>query len=350
MKDRIHPRSAPLVFISNALDPPDDEGTRRFARTLARYAQSAGIRVIAVSQRDPIQVKKLLLSPRLMVDIRRSEARTVVYLPAASASAGSFLRSAVLRAGARVRVVLIAMRPVPCGLLGELVARAFGPQLVLTPSPRLLSDLRSLRLRAAFIPMGVDVDRFLPGDDLSKRRLRKKYGLPEDRRVVLHVGHLQPLRNLAWMVNIRDAVDAMAVVVGGTAMGVDPHVSAQLATAGVHVINDYLPNMEEIYNLADAYVFPVKDEGAAVGVPLSVLEGMACNLPVVTTSFGALRQMFLEGDGLCYADTCDGFVTAVQNALNLPAEAVRTRKKVLPYSWANVIPLIFDKAQQVAAG
>ncbi len=337
----------PLAFVSNLLEPPDDEGTRRVASTLAGYASSAGFPVITISRNDPIYVRKLLLSARLMAAIRTSQAKAAIYLPQ-SASTGSFLRAAVLRAGAKLHVMMIALQPVPRGALGFLVARAFGPDLVLTPSTSLMSQIHGLGLPASFLPMGVDLERFRPVDGSMKRLLRKKCGLPEEGPVVLHVGHLQPLRNLGWVVRVHETMRAMTVVVGGTTMGVDPQVSTSLQSAGLHVINHYLERIEEIYQLADCYVFPVMDERAAIGIPLSVLEGMACNLPVVTTPFGGLPRIFSEGDGLFYADNDGDFVRAVQQALTLRPEAVRTREKVLSYSWANIFEMVVGKAQQLA--
>jgi glycosyltransferase involved in cell wall biosynthesis len=204
-------------------------------------------------------------------------------------------------------------------------------------------------MRAEFLPMGVDAERFLPVDGSVKRMLRKKYGLPEDDRVVLHVGHLQPLRNLGWVVSVHETVGSTTIVVGGTAMGVDPEVRRLVADAGLHVMSDYLDHIEEIYQLADCYVFPVTDEGAAIGVPLSVLEAMACNLPVVTTPFGGFPQMCSEGEGLFFAGNPEEFVRAVQHALALPPEAVRTRDKVLAYSWPNIRRIVLNEARQVAA-
>jgi glycosyltransferase involved in cell wall biosynthesis len=339
-----------LAFVSNALDPPDDEGTRRLARMIATHASAAGVRVVAISDRDPVLVRKLLLGARLMRDVRKSGATTVVYLPTGSASLGGLFRSGVLRNWARVRVVMIATGPSLRGLLREVLARTLGPDLVLTPSASMLRDLRRLGLPAAFIPMGVDLGRFLPVDGETKQRLRRKFGLPQDGPIVLHVGHLRALRNFAWFMKAHQAVGATAVVVGGTTYGADPGVSGQLTETGVHVIDRYLSNIQEVYQLADVYVFPVMDKRAAIGVPLSVLEGMACNLPVVTTPFDGLPKMFAEGDGLFYAGDDGSFVTALQTALTLPPDAVRTREKVLPYSWSNVVRMILRSAQDCGKG
>jgi len=89
------PPAAGLVFVSNALHPPDDEGTRRLARAIAAYASSAGVPVVAVSDRDPILGRRLFVGPQLMKNIRTTRATTVVYLPTGSASLGSLLLSLI---------------------------------------------------------------------------------------------------------------------------------------------------------------------------------------------------------------------------------------------------------------
>jgi len=84
-------------------------------------------------------------------------------------------------------------------------------------------------------------------------------------------------------------------------------------------------------------VFPVEDALGCIDMPLSILEAMACNLPVITTRFGAFPRLFAEGDGFRY----------VENRHQIPQKTeafiggglspdVQTRMKVLPYSWYNI--------------
>lgn len=339
---------SPLAFVSNALELPDDEGTRRFAHLLAGYASAEGVPVFAVSSSDPIYVRKLLLGARPVRSIRESGAKVVIYLPTGSASVGGLLRVAVLRARTKVRIVMLAVQPRPMGVLRQAVARAFAPDLVLTPSTSFVDDLCRFGLRAAFVPMGVDLVRFAPVDVSTKKSLRKKYGVAEDTRIVLHVGHLKQRRNLEWLVRVDETINTTTLVVSGAATGVDGQIFKRLATANVRMINEYVPKIEEVYQLADAYLFPTMHDLGAVAVPLSVLEAMACNLPVVTTPFGGLPQMFKEGDGLFYASNHHDFVESVQTALALPRESVRTREKVLPYSWTKVFAMILEKANRLA--
>ena len=101
---------------------------------------------------------------------------------------------------------------------------------------------------------------------------------------------------------------------------------------GVRVISQYLP-IAEAYHLADGYIFPARDEVAAIGLPLSVLEALACNLPVVATPFGGLPEWLpaRPDAGLYYAETDDELVAAVGRMRE--AAASGTRSLVSAYSW-----------------
>jgi glycosyltransferase involved in cell wall biosynthesis len=223
--------------------------------------------------------------------------------------------------------------------------RTLAPDLVLTPSLMLLDELGGLGVRAEFLPMGVDHERFVPvRDGAAKKQLRRAYGVVEDGHVVLHVGHLQPGRNLGWMRSVRELTGATVLVVAGTAMGRDERTVQLLDAMDVKLLNTYFAHVEEIYQLADAYVFPVQDAGAAIGVPLSVLEAMACNLPVVTTPFGGLPRMFEEGDGLFFASDAHQFASLTRCALEMPRAEVSTRQLALRYSWRRVVGQIVEMA------
>ena len=73
-----------------------------------------------------------------------------------------------------------------------------------------------------------------------------------------------------------------------------------------------------------------------IEMPLSVLEAMSCNLPVISTKFGALPRIFEEGDGLIFVDSEEDIIGAVKKVKNTDVN-IETREKVLPYAWGNVV-------------
>ena len=78
----------------------------------------------------------------------------------------------------------------------------------------------------------------------------------------------------------------------------------------------------------------------AIEIPLSVLEAMATNLPIVTTDFGGLVDLFTEGEGLFICSSEDEFASKARQGL--ACEEVRTRTMVLGLSWKYVAEMITE--------
>ena len=208
------------------------------------------------------------------------------------------------------------------------------PNLVLVQSTEAGGLFEQMGCSVAHLPNGVDLERFRPASSERKRRLRMQYGLDLDQPVVLHVGHLQTARNLMALHALPKA-GIQVVIAGSLYMGTDCRLIQRLEEAGFHVLKGYQPQIERLYMLADCYVFPLQP-GSSLAMPLSVLEAMACNLPVVTTRFSGLEEAFREGNGLRFIDQADAFLPHVQEMLASTIPPA-TRKMVSAYSWESVV-------------
>lgn len=338
-----------IALISNALEPPPDEGIKRCGQELASLLRKRGGRIFSIQKEASWLARALFLDPRLLRSLRRSEIRVIVYIPTQSGTLGTLLRAWILRAGAGVATVVIALQPRTLGRSQRLLARMLKPHLIMSPSHVVLAQAEALSAPAVFLPLGVDTNRFVPVDGERKRQLRQQYGLPERGPIALHVGHARPLRGLESLVELQEEHhDLTCVVVIGSSLGSDPSIVRTLREGGVKVIDSYLPDIQECYQLADVYVFPVYDEDAAIGAPLSVLEAMACNLAVVTSPFGALPDMVKAANGFFYAHSQPDIAPAVDRALGLDRDEIRTRIKVEAYSWTAIADRIVTKAGELS--
>lgn len=331
---------ARLALVSNALDGPPDEGTRKVVQTLARALPDA----VAVSLGDAggSRLEKVLISGAA-ARVRAARARVAVYVPTQGLTAATFVRIRRLRSAGRCKVVLIATQGRPPVPAEKLWARRAGPDVLLSPSSAVVDHARSLGIDARFVPLGVDTATFVPVDAPAKERLRSELGVG-DRPVLLHVGHASANRNLGWLTQARAQTGADVVLVVGRSQGVDEALLGSLRNEGIRVVSDFVPDIAKVYAAADCYVFPVLAEQGAIGIPLSVLEAMACNLPVVTTPFGGLPRMFDAGAGLYFASTESDWTDAVRQALKLSSDDVGTRRMVEPHSWDAFAERVIDTA------
>lgn len=182
-------------------------------------------------------------------------------------------------------------------------------------------------------PNGVDTDRFRPVDPDEKKRLRSKYRIEVDQPVALHVGHLSTKRNLLALADLPQS-GIQVIIAGSTYMGIDAPLVEKLRKYDFNLLVGYQPHIEELYQLADCYIFPVLP-GNSLSMPLSVLEAMACNLPVITTRFSGLQEYFQEGNGLFFIQDFDQWVPVVRQALS-SRTICATRTLVSAFSWRSI--------------
>lgn len=186
-----------------------------------------------------------------------------------------------------------------------------------------------------FVCSGVDTQKFAPTSENKKKELREKYGVTTEKFVVLHVGSVRKWRNVGILKEIGNIPDIQVVIIGRTSTKFESDIALELEKNGCKIINEYVPKIEEIYALSDCYVFPTIDPAGSIDIPLSVLEAMSTNLPVISTKFGGLENIFEEKNGFLFTDSKMNFVEQI-NKIRENRIEIKTRDLVIPYSWENI--------------
>lgn len=222
------------------------------------------------------------------------------------------------------------------------------PDITLIQSYESEQILTKLGYKTQFLPNGVDTEKFTPASKDIKEKLREKYGLDKRKFIVLHVGSIRRNRNIQVLNRIQHEEDVQVVIIG-TSMPVEHEVYKSLIENGCIVWRTYFENIEEIYALSDCYIFPVINKLGSIELPLSVFEAMSCNLPVITTKFGGLERVFKETDGLEFVNEEKDFVSESEKIKKGNIE-IKTREKILPYSWENISKRLEEIYEEVLKG
>ncbi len=106
---------------------------------------------------------------------------------------------------------------------------------VVTPSALLADRLRRLGIRVFQISPGVDCHWFKPPKLEERADSRAMLGIQPEERVVLHVGHAQPGRNLGVLAELTRAGHVVVFIVSPR-FAPDRSVAAELRAAGVRLV------------------------------------------------------------------------------------------------------------------
>lgn len=164
--------------------------------------------------------------------------------------------------------------------------------------PEDLSDIKiKNECKTVLLHVGIDTDKFVPVSAEEATRIKQEYGISPDKKLVIHVGHCSAGRGLDQFSKLSGNDIEKLVVVSG--MFEDEQTKDLLLGSGVRFQSGYLPNVEKIYQMADAYLFSTKSSEYVISIPLSVMEALACGTPVATCSdLPGLKRIHAVGNAV----------------------------------------------------
>jgi glycosyltransferase involved in cell wall biosynthesis len=143
------------------------------------------------------------------------------------------------------------------------------------------------------IENGIDIDVYAPSDE-ARRILRAELQIPPDALVIGTVGRLAAIKNQPLLV--RAAAQALSPNVHLVLVGEGPHrheveqaIGKLVQPQSVHLLGQRL----DVARLLPGFdVFALTSDSE--GLPMVVLEAMACAVPVVSTAVGGIPDVLQE--------------------------------------------------------
>lgn len=342
-----------ILFISEALSAPFDEGIKNVAFSI--YDQLKKVSdVLTVTNIEnemdqddvrKIKLNKLFLNYKLRKSISDYSPSVILYFPESSVTIASFLRAKILNIiGSPSKVAVLGVQHREYSRFQRFILKnLLKPDLLLLLGRSDEEFFMETGVNVKVLPPAVDVNKFIPPAIGEKDAIREKFSIPCDKYVVLHVGHIKVDRNIECLMEVQKIENVQVIIVGSTSLGMEKELKEKLVKSGIMVIDKYIPDIGAIYKMSDLYVFPVRSESEAIEMPLSVLEAMACNLPVITTRFQGLTEHFKEDECFRYVDDDRELAVMVGNMYRVK---VTNSNKIRYFTWrafSGEILSAFDK-------
>jgi teichuronic acid biosynthesis glycosyltransferase TuaC len=256
-----------VLFVTNMY--PDDEhpGSGAFVRQQAEHLRQAGHLIDVLHIQSSSSRLKYLTSPADVFARTRTRAYDVVHAHYGLSGFPALFR---------YRTPLVITLHGSDALIGRIQPLISKMVCSFADAVIVVSKGICARIAGEIIPCGIDLQVFRPHD---RQAARARLGLPPQGKLVLFP--FDPLRKLKRY----ELAQAAVATVG------DPNLQL-LSVCGKR--NEDMP---WYYSAADAMILCSKSEGS----PTSVKEALACNLPVVSTDVGDVREIM---DGIDGCEIC----------------------------------------------
>ena len=213
-----------------------------------------------------------------------------------------------------------------------------------------LLRLGCLPARIARIPNAVDLAKFKPVTAVERQRLRGRLGFPRGATVVVYAGRLSRAKGVmmlmeTWTALLNDHPSLFLVLVGSgrdswdnCEADITEFIRAKNLGASVSLAG-HSDHVHEYLQSADLCVSPSDYEGFG----LSIVEALACALPVVSTAVGIAPQVIRHGESgyLCPPKDLRAFGSTMAFALaqqdRWTAIGERGREAVMEFDTGRIV-------------
>lgn len=196
--------------------------------------------------------------------------------------------------------------------------------------------------RSSLLMNAVDMEKFFP-DRILRNNARKQFGLNEDDFAIMFVGRIEKTKGPESLLDcipfLKERKCSFHIFFAGEGTykpylekcSIIKQYDAHVTFLG-HVVHEKL---SYFYNMADVLVLPSETEG----VPMVILEALACGTPVVASNVGAIHDIILNGiNGIVIDDLRPEKLTkAIVEILSKKIENKVITKSVEPFNVNNFI-------------
>ena len=293
---------------------------------LVERARQAGIDVLAMRMRgeaDPIAIARL---SRIM----RNRRPAVVHCH--TSHAHTLVAAAVRLLGRRIRPRTLLSRRVDFSIYRHSFFGLNGFKYRLVDRIVAISErIRDVLLEDGLDPSRIDVvhsgiepARFTSA---TPRDLRQEFGLPAGTKIIVNVAHFADHKGQRFLVEampeiLRECPDTALLLVGDGELRPSLQILAnELGVAERVLFPGFRQDIPEILRGGDLYAMPSHLEGLGT----SVLDALACGLPVVATRAGGIPEMISDEENglLVPPKDSSALARAFVRLLKDPAEAAR---------------------------
>lgn len=293
--------------------------------TLIERFSATGVRIVQVPSRSlshPTIVQTYRNVAGAMRELRAEVVHSqdvyanIIAIPAARIARAPVVVSSRRWWKATPRRVHLALNRVSYAMSDATVANA--PSV----AKMLIQDERLPSRKVHVVPNLVDESLLTWPDGTTRAAMRQELGLRPDAIIVMCVARLVPIKNHSMQLRALSAL-------------VKTHPEVQLVLVGGGSLQAELESMARDLGITDSVIFAGERHGAAryyhaadiavltsfsEGMPNSLLEAMACGLPVIATAVGgSVDVVYPERTGmLVSSDDHRGLQTALQELITSP--------------------------------
>lgn len=193
------------------------------------------------------------------------------------------------------------------------------------------------RRKIRVIYNGCDIQAFAFNEE-SRLEYRKKMGILPKEKVIIFIGWMSKSKGVFELIDSFIKLnskypDLRLIFVGGgqELLAIENIISSNNLNKKVHIIDRQPQNeIAKYFRAADIYVLPTYYEG----LPSTVLEAMACGLPVVATNVGGIPEIVTEETGvLIPPKNVEKLTEGINSAISRKWDRDIIRRRVEGISW-----------------